>query len=148
MSHDPAYAKEATSKEIAQALRRGYERLSEEELKALLEAWHNLNHMWETTDDKGRAPIGAQIDVVAAAIKEARKKLSNHVKQMKRTPYFRALKKALEAKESEALAIQVKGLMASDEECERFSCLENEIRVTIAELEAFLPGSTHDPLFV
>jgi hypothetical protein len=148
MSHDPAYAEKATPKEIAQALRRGYERLSEEELQPLLDAWRNLNHMWETTDDEGRAPIGAQIDVVAAAIKEARKKLSDHVKQMKRTPYFRALKKALGEKESEALAIQVKGLMASDEECERFSCLENEIRATIAELEAFLPGSTRDPLFV
>jgi glutamyl-tRNA reductase len=148
MSHDPAYAEKATPEEIAQALLRGYRRLSEER-KILRATRYNLDDLWETIDDdEGRAPIEAQIDVVAAAIKEACKKLSKHMKQMRRTPYFRALKKALEAKESEALVIQDKGLMASDEERERLSCLKNEIRATIAELEAFLPGSTHDPLFV
>jgi hypothetical protein len=146
MSCDPAYAEKATPEKIAQALLRGYGRLFGE-CEGLLDVWRNLNLLWETTEE-GRAPIEAQIDVVAAAIKEARKKLSKHVKQMRRTPYFRALKKAWAEKESEKRAIQDKGLMASDEECERFSCLENEIRATIAELEAFLPGSTHGSLFV
>jgi hypothetical protein len=147
MSHDPAYAEKPTPEEIAQALLRGYGRLFGE-CEGLLDVWRNLIRLWETKDDEGRAPIGAQLDVVAAAINEARKKLSKHVKQMRRTPYFRALKKAWAKKESEKRAIQDKGLMASDEECERFSCLENEIRATIAELEAFLPGSTHGSLFV
>ena len=147
MSYDPAYAEKPTPEEIAQALRRGYERLSKE-LQALLDAWCNLDLQLESSLDDWRVFIGAQLDVVAAAIKEARKKLSKHVKQMRRTPYFRALKKAWAEKESEKRAIQDKGLMASDEECERFSCLENEIRATIAELEAFLPGSTHGSLFV
>jgi hypothetical protein len=146
MSCDPAYAEKATPEKIAQALLRGYGRLFGE-CEGLLDVWRNLNLLWETTEE-GRAPIEAQIDVVAAAINEARKKLSKHVKQMRRTPYFRALKKAWAEKESEKRAIQDKGLMASDEECERFSCLENEIRATIAELEAFLPGSTHGSLFV
>lgn len=146
MSCDPAYVEKPTPEKIAQALRRGYGRLFGE-CEGLLDVWRNLNLLWETTEE-GRAPIEAQIDVVAAAIKEARKKLSKHVKQMRRTPYFRALKKAWAEKESEKRAIQDKGLMASDEECERFSCLENEIRATIAELEAFLPGSTHGSLFV
>ena len=148
MSCDPAYAEKATPEKIAQALRRGYGRLFGE-CEGLRAARYNLDDLWETIDDdEGRAPIEAQIDVVAAAINEARKKLSKHVKQMRRTPYFRALKKAWAEKESEKRAIQDKGLMASDEECERFSCLENEIRATIAELEAFLPGSTHGSLFV